>query len=148
MFILWLQECTTAGHIATPQLGPRKVPEIFLVLCVFIFYFYYSNLSFDWLVPRLIRFWTTASYCRIMAPIPPDIYMGWTFQFGLFKPWGNFSSVCRDEIFAYNHNSVFILLSLSVGTEILSSRFNDLKFHHGLKLSTINPPLRGRFLQK
>ena len=79
---------------------------------------------------------------------PPDIYMGWTFQFALLKPWGNFSSVCRDEIFAYNHNSVFILSSLSVGTEILSSRFNGLKFHHGLKLSTINPPLRWRFLQK
>ena len=32
----------------------------------------YFNKSFDWLVPRLIRFWTTALYCRIMAPIPPD----------------------------------------------------------------------------
>ena len=31
----------------------------------------YFKLSFDWLVPRLIRFWMTASYCRIMAAIPP-----------------------------------------------------------------------------
>ena len=34
----------------------------------------YFNQLFDWLVPPLIRFWTTASYCRIMAPIPPDAY--------------------------------------------------------------------------
>ena len=32
----------------------------------------YFNQSFDWLVPRLIRFWTTASYCIVIAPVPPD----------------------------------------------------------------------------
>ena len=26
-----LEECTTAGDVATPQLPPRKVPEVFLV---------------------------------------------------------------------------------------------------------------------
>ena len=34
------------------------------------------------------------------------VYMEWKFQLGLFKPWGSFSSVYRDEIFAYNGNSV------------------------------------------
>ena len=33
----------------------------------------YFNQLFDWLVPLLlIRFWTAASYCRILTPISPD----------------------------------------------------------------------------
>ena len=48
--------------------------------------------------------------------------MEWKFQLGLVKPWGNFSSVYRDEIFSYNHNSVFTLLRL----------IHEMKSHHGL----------------
>ena len=48
--------------------------------------------------------------------------MEWKFQLGLVKPWGNFSSVYRNEIFAYNHNSIFTLLRLTY----------EMKSHHGL----------------
>ena len=139
-FQMTVRNSTTDSYFSDQSVFPRSIST------------YYTFL-FQPIIRRLIGA-TTDSFLndgfllQNYGSDPPDIYMGWTFQFALFKPWGNFSSVCRDEIFAYNHNSVFILLSLSVGTEILSSRFNGLKFHHGLKLSTINPPLRWRFLQK
>ena len=62
--------------------------------------------------------------------------MEWESQLGLLKPWGNFSSVNRDQIFAYNRNSIFTLSSLNMREEI-SSRFNELKFQPQLKFSTI-----------
>ena len=64
------------------------------------------------------------------------VYMKWKFQLGLFKPWGNFSSVYCDKIFVYNRNSIFTLLSLNMRDEI-SSRLNELKFQPWLKFSTI-----------
>ena len=62
------------------------------------------------------------------------VHMEWKFQLGLFKSWLNFCSVYRDEVFEYNRNSIFTLLSLTMRDEI-SSRFNELKFHPGLKIS-------------
>ena len=62
--------------------------------------------------------------------------MEWKLQLGLFKPWGNFSSVYCDETFAYNRNSISTLLSLNMWDEI-SLRFNELKFQPRLKFSTI-----------
>ena len=62
------------------------------------------------------------------------VYMEWKFQLGLFRSWLNFCSVYRDEVFEYNRNSIFTLLSLTMRDEI-SSRFNELKFHPGLKIS-------------
>ena len=60
------------------------------------------------------------------------VHMEWKFWYGLFKLWLNFCSVCCDEVFEYNRNSVFTLLSLTIWDEI-SSWFNELKFHLGLK---------------
>ena len=62
------------------------------------------------------------------------VHMEWKFQLGLFKSWLNFCSVYRDEVFEYNRNSIFTFLSLSIRDEI-SSWFNELKFHPGLKFS-------------
>ena len=54
----------------------------------------------------------------------------------LFSDLVVFSSVYRYEIFAYNRNSIFTLLTLNMGDEI-SSQFNELKFQPRLKFSTI-----------
>ena len=62
------------------------------------------------------------------------VYMGLNFQLGLFKSWLNFYSVYHDELFEYNHDSVFTLFSLTMQDEI-SSWFNELKFHPRLKIS-------------
>ena len=75
------------------------------------------------------------------------VYMEWKFQLGLLKPWGNFSSVYRDEIFTYNRNSIFALLSLNMWDEI-SSRFNELKFQPRLKFSTIKSARKMKLFAK
>ena len=50
------------------------IPRLILILATNSYFhgISYFNQSFDWLVPRLTRFWAMACYCRIMAPIPPD----------------------------------------------------------------------------
>ena len=62
------------------------------------------------------------------------VHMEWKFQLGLFKLWLSFCLVYCDEVFEYNHNSIFTLLSLTMQDKI-SSQFNELKFHPGLKIS-------------
>ena len=62
------------------------------------------------------------------------VHMEWKFQFSLFRSLLNFCSVYCDEVFEYNRNSIFTLLSLTMPDEI-SSWFNELKFHPGLKIS-------------
>ena len=62
------------------------------------------------------------------------VHMEWKFKLGLFKSWLNFCSIYRDEVFEYNRNSIFTLLSLTMRNEILS-RFNELKFRPGLEIS-------------
>ena len=60
--------------------------------------------------------------------------MGWKFQPGLLKPWSNFGSVCRDEIFAhYNRDSIYTLFSIIMRDDI-SSWFEELKFQPRLKI--------------
>ena len=46
------------------------------------------------------------------------VYTEWKFQLGFFKPWWNFNLVYRDEVFAYNRNFIFTLLSLNIRDEI------------------------------
>ena len=54
-------------------------------------------------------------------------------QLRLFKPWWYFCLVYRDEVFAY---IVILFLHCShLSYEKISSRFNELKFQHGLKIS-------------
>ena len=75
------------------------------------------------------------------------VHMEWKFQLSLFKSWLNFCSVCYGEVFEYNHNSIFTLLSRTMQDEI-SSQFNELKFHPRLKISIYKQLLRWSFLQK
>ena len=72
------------------------------------------------------------------------VYMLWKFQLGLFKSWWNFCSVYRDEVFAYNCNSIFTLLSLTMRDENGSTSWN---FIPGLK-SWYKQPLRRSFSAK
>ena len=53
----------------------------------------------------------------------------------------NFSSISsnRDEVSAYNRNSISTFLSLTMQDK-MSSRFNELKFHPGLKILTQAAP--------
>ena len=60
------------------------------------------------------------------------VYMEWKFQLGLFKLWLNFCSVCHDEVFEYNCNSIFRLLPLAMQDEI-SSGLMSWNFVLGLK---------------
>ena len=54
-------------------------------------------------------------------------------QLCLFKTWWYFCLVYRDEVFAY---IVILFLHCShLSYEKISSRFNELKFQHGLKIS-------------
>ena len=54
-------------------------------------------------------------------------------QLRLFKTWWHFCLVYRDEVFAY---IVILFLHCShLSYEKISSRFNELKFQHGLKIS-------------
>ena len=53
-------------------------------------------------------------------------------QLRLFKPWSNFCLVYRDEDFAY---IVILFLHCSHLSCEISSRFNELKFQPGLKIS-------------
>ena len=84
---------------------------------------FYSNLSFDWLVLRLIRFWTTASYCRIMAPIP------------LIFTWDeHFSSLCsnRGEISALFAVMKFLHIIIILFLYCCRLAWELKSYHHGL----------------
>ena len=65
------------------------------------------------------------------------VYIEWTLQLGLLKPWWNFSSVYRDEIFPYNRNSIFTLLSLHMWKET----------HHGLTSWNFSPGCKSPYTQ-
>ena len=85
---------------------------------------FYSNLSFDdWLVLRLIRFWTTASYCRIMSPIP------------LIFTWDeHFSSLCsnRGEISARFAGMKFLHIIIILFLYCCRLAWELKSYHHGL----------------
>ena len=71
------------------------------------------------------------------------LFIDYMVVFNLFTWNENFSSVqtvvkfylaLRDQIFLYNHNSIFTLFSCIIQDEI-SSRLNELKYQPGLKIS-------------
>ena len=66
------------------------------------------------------------------------VYMEWKFQFRLSKSWWNFCLVYCDDVFPYNRNSFFTLLSLTMQDEI-SSRFKSRNFVPGLKYRISSP---------
>ena len=63
-----------------------------------------------------------------------NFHPGLKFHLGLAKPSWNFNSVYRVEIFTRNCN-VILKSSLLFSRDEISTRFNELKFQPGLKIS-------------
>ena len=86
----------------------ERVKRSLTLLCwdihqfVFLTWIHVRNLSFS--VLAAFKYWLHG-YIQL-------VYMEWKSELDLFKPWGSFSSVYRDEICGYNRTSVFTLLSL------------------------------------
>ena len=99
-----LSTCSICLSSRSTRLAIRLSTRILVVLSVSLFIIDLCNLSFS----------VQAGFNYQLHDYFQPLYMERKFQLGLFKPQENFSSVYHDEIFAYNCNSIFTLLSFNI----------------------------------